>query len=99
MTGAWGWTVPKIVEVPQLQLVQFLEVVETPLVLVTTGACVGPDSAEIRRDFAILDKAVGMPLVCRNCGGSAVTGHRQFGSRACRYATTGTDGPDSAAWS
>ena len=49
------------------------------VVLVTTGACVGPESAEIRRDFtcAVLDKAVGMPLVCRNCGGSAVTVHRQ----------------------
>ena len=60
----------------------------------TTGACVGPDSAEIRRDFAVLDKAVGMPLVC-----SKTAEHRQFGSCACRYATTGADGPDSAAWS
>ena len=34
-----------------------------PVVLVTTGACVGPDSAEIRRDFAVLDKDLGMPLV------------------------------------
>ena len=34
------------VEVPQVQSVQFLEVVDTPVVLVTTGACVGPDSAE-----------------------------------------------------
>ena len=59
--------------------VQFLEVIDTPVVLVTTGACVGPDSAEIHRDFtrAVLDKAVGMPLVCRNCGGSAVAVHRQ----------------------
>ena len=73
-------------------------VVEMPVVLVTTGACVGPDSAEIRRDFAVLDKAVGMPLVCINCGGSAVTVHREFGSRACRYAATGAGGPDSAAW-
>ena len=47
----------------------------------------------------VLDKAVGMPLVCINCGVSAVTVHRQFGSRGCRYATTGADGPDSAAWS
>ena len=29
--------------------VQFLEVIDTPVVLVTTGACVGPDSAEIHR--------------------------------------------------
>ena len=36
----------KTVEVPQLQLVQFLEVVDVPVVLVTTGAGVGPDSAE-----------------------------------------------------
>ena len=66
----------KTVEVPQLQSVQFLEVIDTPVVLVTTFAC-GPDSAEIRRAFAVLDKAVGMPLVCRNCGGSAVTVRRQ----------------------
>ena len=32
----------KTVEVPQLQSVQFLEVIDTPVVLVTTGACVGP---------------------------------------------------------
>ena len=59
--------------------VQFLEVIDTPVVLVMTGACVGPDSAEIHRDFtcAVLDKAVGMPLVCRNCGDSAVAVHRQ----------------------
>ena len=44
-TVAWGWTVPKTVEVPQLQLVQFLEFFDTPVVLVTTGACAGPDSA------------------------------------------------------
>ena len=31
----------KTVEVPQLQSVQFLEVIDTPVVLVTTGACVG----------------------------------------------------------
>ena len=89
----------KTVEVPHLQSVQFLEVVGTLVGLVTTGACVGPDSAEFRRDFAVLDKAVGMPWVCRNCGGSTVTVHRQFGSRACRSATTGADGPDCAAWS
>ena len=35
----------------------------------------------------------------RNCGGSAVTVHRQFGSRACCHATTGANGPDCAAWS
>ena len=48
-------------------------------VLATTDAGVGPGSAEIRRDFAgaVLDKAVGMPLVCRNFGGSAETAHRQ----------------------
>ena len=33
-TVAWGWTVPKTVEVPQLPLVQFLEVIDTPVVLV-----------------------------------------------------------------
>ena len=47
-TVAWGWTVPKTVEVPQLPLVQLLEVVDTPVVFVTTGACAGPDSAENR---------------------------------------------------
>ena len=67
--------VDTVVDAPSVQLV---EVIDTPVVLVTTGACVGPDSAEIR-DFtcAVLDNAVGMPLVCRNCGGSAVTVHRQ----------------------
>ena len=45
-TVAWGWTVPKTVEVPQLPLVQFLAVIDMPVVFVTTGACVGPDSAE-----------------------------------------------------
>ena len=54
------------VEVLQLQSVQFLEVIDTPVVLVTTG-----------QDFAVLDKAVGMPLLCRYCGCSAVTIHRQ----------------------
>ena len=79
VTVAWVWTVPKTVGVPQLPLVQFLEVIDTPVVLVTTGAYIGPDSAEIHRDFtrAVLDKAVDMPLVCRNCGGSAVAVHRQ----------------------
>ena len=75
------------IEFPQLRVdtvvdapsVQFLEVIDTHVVLVTTGACVGPDSAEIRRDFtcAVPDKAVGMALVCRNCGGSAVSVPRQ----------------------
>ena len=75
------------IEFPQLRVdtvvdapsVQFLEVIDTPVVLVTTSACVSPDSADIHRDFtcAVLDKAVGMPLVCRNCGGSAVTVYRQ----------------------
>ena len=32
-TVAWGWTVPKTVEVPQLQLVQSLEIIDTPVVL------------------------------------------------------------------
>ena len=94
---AWRWHNPEYAD--GLQSVQFLGVIDTPVVLVTTGACVGPDSAEIRRYFAVLDKAVGMPLVCRYCGSSAVTVHRQFGSRACRHATTGADGPDSAGWS
>ena len=58
--------------------VQFLEVVDAPIVLATTGAVVGPESVEILRDFAgaVLDKVVGMPLVCRYCGCSAVTVHR-----------------------
>ena len=34
-------------------------------------------ATRIRRDFAVLDKAVCMPVVCRYCGGSAVTVHRQ----------------------
>ena len=42
-TVAWGWTVPKTVDVPQLPLVQFSEVIDTPVVFVTTGACAGPD--------------------------------------------------------
>ena len=33
-------------EVPQLPLVQFLVVIDTPVVFVMTGACAGPDSAE-----------------------------------------------------
>ena len=48
MTVAWGWTVPKTVEVPQLQSVQFLERLLTRPLFATTGACAGPDSAEIR---------------------------------------------------
>ena len=47
--------------------VRIVQTVQKPEM--TTGACAGPDSAVIRRDFAVLDKAVGMPLVCRNCGG------------------------------
>ena len=34
-----------------IPMVLATEVIDTPVVLVTTGACVGPDSAEIRRDF------------------------------------------------
>ena len=87
-TVACCWTVPKTVEVPQLPLVQFLEVIDTPVVLVTTGACAGPDSAEF--PLAVLD-LVHCPSFrkdrCRdgrdsavNCGGSAVGAHRL----ACR---------------
>ena len=51
------------VEVPQLQSVQFLEVIDTPVVPVTTGACVGPDSAE----FVEILQFSTMLLVCRWC--------------------------------
>ena len=61
-TGAWGWTVPKTVEVPQLQLVQFLEVIDKPVVLVTT-ACAGPDSAEFVEILQFWTRL----LVCRWC--------------------------------
>ena len=82
-TVAWGWTVPKTVEVPQLQLVQFLEVIDTPVVLATTGACVGPDIAENREVSARVLELGSLPVVvqrhvpdCRdsaeNCGFSAV---------------------------
>ena len=72
----------KTVEVPQLPLVQFLVVIDTPVVFVTTGACAGPDSAEKREDSACV-LGHGLPVVvqrqlpgCRdsaeNCGFSAV---------------------------
>ena len=55
-TVTWSWTVPKTVEVPQLPLVQFLVVIDTPVVFVTTGACAGPDSAEnVKIPHAFLD--------------------------------------------
>ena len=91
----------KTVEVPQLQSVQFLEVIDTVVVLVTTGACVGPDSAEL---VEILQFWTTLS-VCRWCADTAKAPQLQlqfidkFGSRACRCATTGPDGPDSAAWS
>ena len=63
-TVAWGWTVPKTVEVPQLPLVQFLVVIDTPVVFVTTGACAGPDSAEnVKIPHAFLDM-VHCPSLC-----------------------------------
>ena len=55
-----SWTVPKTVEVPQLQLVQFFH---TPVVLVTTGACAGPDSAEIRGVSARVIGLGSLPVV------------------------------------
>ena len=89
----------KTVEVPQLQSVQFLEVIDTPVVLVTTGACVGPDSAEFVEILQFWTRL----LVYRWCADTAEAPQLQFidkfGSRACRYATTGPDGPDSATWS
>ena len=46
-------------EVPQLPLVQFLAVIDMPVVFVTTGACVGPDSAEnVKVPHAFLDIVV-----------------------------------------
>ena len=55
-TVAWGWTVPKTVEVPQLPLVQFLEVIDNPVVLATTGACVFQTVQEIVKfPLAVLD--------------------------------------------
>ena len=67
----------KTVELLQLQSVQFLDVIDTPVVLVTTGACVGADSAEFVEILQFWTKAVCIPLVCRYCGGSTVTVHRQ----------------------
>ena len=65
-TVTWGCTVPKTVEVPQLPLVQFLVVIDTPVVFVTTGACAGPDSAEIVEfPLAFLD-LVHCPSLCND---------------------------------
>ena len=82
-TVAWSWTEPETVEAPQLQLVQFLEVIDTPVVLVTTGACVGPDRAENREVSALVLGLGSLPVVVQRqvpdgrdsaeiCGVSAV---------------------------
>ena len=65
-TVTWGWTVLKTVEVPQLPLVQFLVVIDTPVVFVLTGACAGPDSAEnVKIPHAFLDM-VHCPSLCND---------------------------------
>ena len=62
-----------------MPLVQFLEVFDTPVVLVTTGACAGPDRAENREVSACVLGLGSLPVVvqrqvpdCRdsaeNCG-------------------------------
>ena len=73
----------KTVEVPQLPLVQFLEVFGSPVVFVTTGACACPDSAENREVSARVLGLGSLPVVVQrqvpdgrdsavNCGVSAV---------------------------
>ena len=53
-------------EVPQLPLVQFLVVIDTPVVFVTTGASAGPDSAEnVEIPHAFLDM-VHCPSLCND---------------------------------
>ena len=65
-TVTCGWTVPKTVEVPQLPLVQFLVVIDTPVVFVTTGASAGPESAEnVWIPHAFLD-TVHCPSLCND---------------------------------
>ena len=56
----------KTEKVPQLQSVQFLEVVDAPVVLMTTGAGVGPDSAENSRIAAVAVYRRGVVLL-RTC--------------------------------
>ena len=58
----------KTLEVPQLPLVQFLVVIDTPVVFVMTGACAGPDSAKnVKIPHAFLDMVC--PSLCNDrCG-------------------------------
>ena len=56
----------KTVKIPQLLLVQFLVVIDTPVVFVTTGACAGPDSAEnVWIPHAFLDMVL-CPSLCND---------------------------------
>ena len=53
---------------------QFLEVIDTPVVFVTTGACVGPDSAEFVESWQVWTRL----LVCRWCAETADAPQLQF---------------------
>ena len=64
----------KTVEVPQLQSVQFLEVIDMRFVLVKTGACVGPDSAEFVEILQFWTRL----LVCRWCAETVEALELQF---------------------
>ena len=57
-----------------MQSVQFLEVIDTPVVLVTTGACVGPDSAEFVEILHFWTRL----LVCRWCAETSEAPQLQF---------------------
>ena len=77
-------------EVPQLPLVQFLVVIDMPVVFVTTGACAGPDNDRCRfvetvqktvdapQLLPLLDKVVDVPVLATSWGsrGSAAAVHR-----------------------